>query len=104
MKAIELCPPKHLDAADLGGKDCVVTIKEVGFTEVGEAKEKKGFVLYQEFARPMVLNRTNVKRLIAHHGGDTSAWVGKQVTLYPSETDFAGKVVPCIRVRPKEVG
>ena len=32
-------------------------------------------------------------------GNETNAWTGKPVTLYRSETDFAGKTVPCIRVK-----
>ena len=101
MKAIELCPPKHLDAADLGGKDVVVTIKNVAFTVVGEAKERKGALVFNEFERPMVINRTNIKRLIELHGSETDAWIGKQITLYPSEASFQGNTVPCIRVRGK---
>lgn len=103
MKAIELCPPKHLDAADLGGNCVDVTIKTVAFTTVGEKQERKGAIVFNEFDRPMVINRTNIKRLIDLHGPDTDAWVGKKVTLYPSETDFAGKTVPCIRVKTQAV-
>ena len=101
MKAIELCPPKHLAAEDLGGKDVEVTIKTVAFTTVGEKQERKGALVFDEFDRPMVINRTNIKRLIAHLGNDTDAWAGKKITLYPSEADFKGEVVPCIRVRGK---
>lgn len=99
MKANELCPAPHLEAADLDGTDMVVTIKGIGFGEVGEDKAKKGLVMLEEFPRSWVLNRTNLKRLIAMYGNETDAWIGKKVTLYPSETDFAGKTVPCIRVR-----
>lgn len=100
MKANELCPPPHLEAADLDG-DTTVTIKDVEFAEVGEEKETKGVVWFEEFPRSMVLNRTNTKRLIGLHGGETDDWVGKKVTLYPSETEFGGRTVPCLRVREK---
>ena len=99
MNANELCPAPHLEAADLAGEDVTVTITEVGFSEVGEKKETKGIILFQEFPRGLVLNRTNLKRIIALYGNDTDAWVGKQIVLYPSETDFGGRTVPCIRVR-----
>jgi hypothetical protein len=102
MQANQLCPSPHLEAADLCGKDKVVTIKEVCFKLVGEAKVNKGVVMFQEFDRGMVLNRTNLKRVIAQHGMETDDWVGKKVTLYPSETDFQGKTVPCLRVREKK--
>jgi hypothetical protein len=87
---------------DLEGEDVEVTIKNVGFGEVGKEKATKGIVFFEEFTRGMVVNRTNLGRIKELHGGETDAWVGKQVTLYEGETDFEGKVVPCIRVRTKE--
>lgn len=101
MQATNLCPSPHLEAADLCGKDNVVTIEKVGFSLVGQEKVNKGVVKFVEFDRSMVINRTNLKRVIAMHGTDTDEWIGKKVTLYPSETDFQGKTVPCIRVREK---
>lgn len=98
MKANELCPAPHLEAADLSG-DTPVTIKGVDFREVGDEKVTKGVVFFDEFPRGLVLNRTNLKRIIAQHGGETDDWIGKTITLYPSETDFGGKTVDCIRVR-----
>ena len=101
MKANELCPSPHLEAADFKG-DTVVTIKAVDFKEVGDEKVTKGVVYFDELPRGLVLNRTNVKRIIALHGNETDDWKGKKITLYPSETDFGGKTVDCIRVREKK--
>lgn len=100
MDATKLCPAPHIEAAELNG-DTVCTIKSVAFADVGEEKVTKGVIHYEEFDRGMVLNRTNLKRIIALHGTETDDWAGKKVTLYPSETDFAGRTVPCIRVREK---
>jgi hypothetical protein len=100
MRANELCPPPHLTASDLTG-DTPVTIKGVSIAEIGEDKEKRGVVHFEEFPRGLVLNRTNLKRIIGLHGGETDEWVGKKITLYPSETDFGGRSVECIRVREK---
>ena len=99
MQANDLCPSPHLEAADLADAEKVVTIRGVDFHDVGEERAKKGVVYFQEFARAMVLNRTNLKRIVALHGNDTDSWPGKRITLYPSETDFGGRTVPCIRVR-----
>ncbi len=101
MKANELCPSPHLEAADFHG-DTKVTIKSVAFKEVGDEKVTKGVVYFDELPRGLVLNRTNLKRIIGHHGNETDAWTGKTLTLYPSETDFGGKSVECIRVREKK--
>lgn len=101
MKASELCPSPHLSAADLSG-DTVVTIKGVAFKEVGDKKEMKGVLFFEEATRGMVVNRTNLKRIISLHGSETDGWNGKKITLYPSETDFGGETVACIRVREKK--
>jgi len=101
MRANELCPAPHLEAADFDG-DTVLTIKAVDFAEVGDEKVMKGVVYFSELKRGLVLNRTNLKRIIAQHGTDTDDWVGKKITLYPSETDFGGKTVDCIRIREKK--
>lgn len=101
MQATKLCPSPHLEAADLNGSEKIVTIKSVGFSLVGQEKQNKGIVTFEEFDRGMVINRTNLKRVIGLYGGDTDIWIGKQITLYPSETDFQGKTVPCLRVRDK---
>lgn len=98
MNANELCPSKHLEAADLSG-EVKVTIKTIGFSEVGEEKQNRGVLYFEEYTRGMVLNRTNLKRIIALHGNETDKWVGKTVFIYPSETDYQGRTVPCIRVR-----
>jgi hypothetical protein len=101
MKANELCPAPHLEAADLNGKDVVLTIEKVGFNNVGQAQVKKGIVYFSDADRGLVLNRTNTKRIIGIYGNETDSWVGKKITLYPSEADFQGNTVPCIRVREK---
>jgi len=101
MRANDLCPSPHLEAADLMNADFTATILRVDYSEVGEDKETKGVVFFQEFSRSLVLNRTNLKRIIGLYGNETDDWAGKKIVLYPSETDFGGRTVPCIRVREK---
>lgn len=101
MRANDLCPSPHLEAADFDG-DTIVTIKGWEMKKVGrDQKVEKGVLFFEEFDRGMVLNRTNLHRLIRQLGKDAKDWIGKQVTLYPSETDFNQQTVPCIRVREK---
>lgn len=101
MKANEVCPSPHLEAADFPA-DTEVTIKAVNFAEVGAEKVKKGVLYFEELPRGMVVNRTNLKRIIAWHGNETDDWVGKKITLYASETEYNGDTVDCIRVRQKK--
>lgn len=98
MRANELCPSPHLEAADLQGES-QGTIVGVELAAVGEEKTIKGVVRFEEFTRGFVLNRTNLKRIIRQHGSETDDWIGKTITLYASETEFKGESVPCIRVR-----
>lgn len=101
MRATKLCPSPHIEAAELDG-DTPVTIRKVDFAEVGEEKTTKGVIFFDEFDdRSMVINRTNLKRIVEHLGNETDNWSGRQITLYSSETDFGGRTVPCIRVREK---
>ena len=102
MDARKLTPSPHIEAAELKGQEKTVTIMRVQMEKVGSENVDKGVVFFQEFDRGMVINKTNNLRIIDWHGEETDDWLGKQITIYPSETDFNGKVVPCIRVRPKE--
>lgn len=104
MKANDLCPPPHLEAADLNGKDVVLTIKSVDFALVGAEQKRKGVVFFEEVTRGLVVNRTNTKRIVAMYGSETDEWVGKKITLYESEASMNGQTVPCIRVREKKPG
>lgn len=101
MNARELLPPPHMEAADLDG-DTKVTIAAVDTKEVGEEKVVRPVLYTEELQRDVVINRTNLKRIIEWHGAETDDWIGKAITLYPSETDFGGNTVPCIRVRQKK--
>lgn len=95
-----LFPSQYIQAADLEGKDRVVTISRiVACEEVGQAKDKRPVLYFQGMPKGMVLNKTNGKRIAKLYSNDTDSWIGKAITLYPSECDFKDETVPCIRVR-----
>ena len=102
MKANELCPSPNLQALDIGtdlGDSVNVTIKGFDKSEVGKEKQVRSRLFVEEFDRPLVINRTNVKALIDLYGNDTADWIGEQFNLYVSETSFNGDTVRCLRVR-----
>jgi hypothetical protein len=102
MRVTELCPSPHLEALDVGdkiGDECTVTIKGVHIADVGQEKVKKGVVVFDEFDRGLVLNKTNSRMIASIHGAQTDSWKGKKLVLYRSETSFQNKTVPCIRVK-----
>ena len=53
--------------------------------------------------KKLVLNKTNGSVIADIHGSETNNWVGKQITLYPTKTDFGGKLVDCIRIQHPEM-
>lgn len=80
-----------------------VTITDVWSEMVLNGGRRKLVVAFAELQRPLILNKTNIKRMARIFGtGDTAAWRGP-VTLYvESGVEFAGRVVGGIRVRPAD--
>jgi len=87
----------YLKAADLRGQDVKVVIENVTTDEIGG--EPKLVVHFRGKDRGLVLNKTNAYTIAQQHGDETDGWSGREITLFPSQTDFQGKQVACIRVR-----
>lgn len=93
----------HLRAWDLEGQDVTVTIERVepGTIENADGETKRmPFVYFKGFPKPLGINKTNGKSLAGMYGTDTTRWVGKRVTLFPTTTQYAGETKDCIRIRP----
>lgn len=93
-----LFPSKYVAAADLLGQQVAVQIVKVVTEEVGQTKDVRPVLYFSGYQKGMVLNVTNAKRIVRMYGEDSEGWIGKTITLYESETEFAGETVPCIRV------
>lgn len=94
-------PSNYLKASDLQGRDIVVTIDRVAFEAVGREKEMKAVIYFQGKQKGIVLNKTNAKKIIEITGSAiTEEWAGCQIKIYPTETEFGGETVDCIRVKP----
>ena len=90
-------PGKYIKAADLQGRDYELVISRLVVEKVLDSDEP---VLYfTKTDKGLVLNKTNAGRIADMHGEETDDWTGLHITLFPTECDFAGKLVPCIRVR-----
>lgn len=93
-------PSLYLKAADLNGAAVTVTIREVKVEPVGRNKEMKLVAYFMGKEKGVVLNVTNARKIAEIAGSqDTEDWGGTMVALYPTETEFAGETVECIRVR-----
>jgi hypothetical protein len=96
-------PSRFWKADDLpeGGK--VFKIESLDVEEVGTDKKSKYVLHFVKQDKGLVLNPTNWDLIAAFLGADSDNWTGGLIVLYPTETAFGGKTVPCIRVRrPRE--
>ena len=92
---------RWLKADDIPDEDLVLTIQDVNSEGVGPEKEMKLILDFKETDKGLILNKTNAKTISDRFGKDPNAWIGKRITLYSTEVDFAGKTTLAIRVRLK---
>jgi hypothetical protein len=62
-------------------------------------KGSKIALSFQGEDRQFIVNLTNSKTISEMYGRDPDKWIGKTITLVAGKTDFAGKLVDCIRVK-----
>lgn len=94
---------EYLYAFDLDGREVTITIEKVLAGELqGDKgrKTRKPMIAIVGKTKKLALNKTNGKTIASLYGTDTDEWAGKQITIYPTTTDFGGETVECIRVRP----
>lgn len=100
MKIGSAFPSDYLKAADLNERPVNVTVKAVKIEEVGRDKDQKPVLYFQGKTKGMVLNKTNSRTIAKIVGSEeTDDWNGVEIQLYPTETEFAGEMVDCIRIR-----
>jgi hypothetical protein len=83
-----------LKASDLEAPS-LKTIEKVGTQELGG--ELKGIITFDDGTK-LVMNKTN-NGVLRQLFGKADKWPGKQIVVYPTETSFQSKVVPCLRLR-----
>jgi hypothetical protein len=94
---------QYLGVWDLAGRDVTVTIARVvagELTAQGGRKSKKPVVYFEKTEKALPLNKTNMKTIAGMYGFRASDWVGKKITLFPTQTTFGSDTVEAIRVRP----
>lgn len=97
-------PKDMLYAYDLDGRDVTITISHVTGGELtGEQgrKTKKPIAHIKGKPKKLALNNTNCATIEQLYGtSDYEKWKDIRVTLFPTTTNFGGKTVECIRIRP----
>lgn len=93
-------PSKFLSAHDLRGAEPIVTMDRVAYEPVGTDEEMKAVLYFRGKDKGLVLNKTNAYKITElMRSAITEEWAGQKIRLFATETQFAGKTVPCIRVK-----
>lgn len=90
LKAEDLQKRKH--------KVVIDSLEIVDFQEKNGKKERKVGLILQGKQKGLMLNKTNAKIIATQHGDNMEQWSGKEISIYPTQTDFGGEMVDCIRV------
>jgi hypothetical protein len=82
---------------DLPQPSQVWTIQQAAPQLVGT--DQKICISFAEYpAKPLGLNKTNLRRIVDLYGTQAESWIGKQLQVYRSTTTYSGKVMQCVRV------
>jgi hypothetical protein len=95
-------PDKYLFAEDLNKKTVTLTIGAINKDTLVTSKGKKSGIILTFVGKKklLVLNKTNAC-LISEIFPVTASlreWVGKRITIYPTQCQLGGETVDCIRV------
>lgn len=101
MNVNDAFPSSYIKASDLGDKRVLVTIDRVEMESLGRGndKETKPVLYFVGKQKGMVLNKTNTKKIHDIVGSwEDSDWIGQQIVIYATETEFGGETVSCVRI------
>lgn len=97
----QLYPDRFLKSELLASKDVTLKIADVFQEELKGEKgpEWKVVISFDRTAKQWVAPKTCGITLKKMFGRKVKDWIGKRVTLYPTEVEAFGAIVPAIRVR-----
>lgn len=96
-------PSAYIKASDLNGRAVTVTIRDVKVEQIGRDRDEKPVLYFEGKQKGLVLNKTNARKIATLLGSmDTDDWAGYKIAIFPSETEFSGETVECIRVKAAE--
>ncbi|MEE9159976.1 MAG: hypothetical protein V3U60_16525 [Gammaproteobacteria bacterium] len=90
---------EYVACEELNGRDVTLTISSIALKTFDDGTSKPA-ISFKNARKGFLLNKTNSITIATMYGDETDGWIGKPITLFPTDTDFGGKRVPCIRVRP----
>ena len=102
MHIDDMTPSKYLKRSDVEPPKIVTIsdLKQENLARDNEAKKMRWTMSFEELDKPLVLNKTNLKRTAkALNTEETDEWIGKKIMLYfDEEVEFGGEQVGGIRV------
>ena len=102
MKIGDMIESKYLKQSDVPDPVVVTfqSLKRVNVARDDEDADYRWTAKFSEFAKPMVMNVTNIKRAAKALGDDTADWMGKSMELYTDpDIEFGGNIVGGLRLR-----
>jgi len=66
---------------------------------IGADQKKMLTIWFTNSEKGLPLNRVNNRTVRGAFGDVCDGWIGKIIILYPTQADFRGRMVPCLRVR-----
>lgn len=102
MKMSDVFPSKFLGADDFSAKGEMFQIQKVDVVTMKESssgEEKiKPIVYLVGFTKPLVVNKTNWKRIASQFGDESDDWKGKKIGVRLEQVDAFGETKDGIRV------
>lgn len=102
----EAFPSNWIAAHDLNGKDFTLIISKSNVENLGQGTQmdRKLCIWFNGTEKGMALNVINRNTIVDMYGPETNNWHGESITLYPTTTEWQGKMVPCVRIRTDKPG
>ena len=97
MNLDEVFPGKWIRARHLRGKKKTLTITGAQLEKFNDGDPVVA-LSFEQTSMKFGCNATNRNTCRDSFGPITDDWVGKKITLYPTKTDYQGKIVDCVRI------
>jgi hypothetical protein len=98
MHIDQVFPSAYLKPADIPeGREATVIIERFEVQNFDDGS--KPCLFFEGKQKGFLLNRTNANTIAEAFGPITENWIGGSIVIFATTTDYAGKRVPCLRVR-----
>jgi hypothetical protein len=97
MKISETYPSRFLKYHDLAGREHKVIIENVVSEKLGD--DIKPVINYKGWSKSHPLNKGVSTTIADGLGDETNSWIGREIIIFPTTTDYQGKRYEVVRAR-----